>query len=274
MNEEKITELQAQDAETPVTVQVFDEDEQIHEEEYYASNLSRKRQFISQQAQKEPVIPTKTKKRTLFTAIGDFIYHHKVISVVLGIILVSVLVCGIIGLCQEPCDYNIGVYTAGESLTAAETENIEKLFRACGKDRDGDGEVTVKITEYHPVGRNELISFIHEQILRRDIYGDENHGERVNDIIITDETVRDMIYMYFGTLVFDEICEEGVWAETVRSELLGEDGKGESLGFMIFAYNYYDRDPQQAKTDHNDACEVFAAIVEKYPELFETPEAE
>ncbi len=276
MDEEKITQeeqMESTDNESPVTVQMFEED-QINEEDYYVSNSSRKRQFMMAQIEKESEKIDEQKKRSVFKNVANFIYHHKLISIVVGVVLATVVVSGVVRLCQRPCDYNIAIYTDGEKFTDTELDSVAELFRTCGEDRTGDGKITVSVRAYRPLGGNDVSNFIQEQALRRDIYGTSKYGNRVNHIIVTDESVRDMIYDYFGTIVFDEICEDGVWAEADRKELLGTDNGGKSLGFMVFAYNYYDSDPDKAKKNNKDAHEVFEAINKKHPELFSIQKAE
>ncbi len=275
MSEERLTdELLTEDTDAPVSVQVFEE-EQSDNEDYYASNLERKRQFIISQTEKKPEIQTKKKRRTPFSFIADFIYHHKFISTLLGIALIAGVGFGIYKLCQKSYDYNIGLYTYDTEFSDAESERIEEFFINCGKDRDGDGKVTVKVNVYTPAGNGTLATAALENELRSDIYGDKIHGARVNDIIITDEIIKDQIFWNFGFLFFEEICDEGVWAEVNTRVLLGEnDDTQDSLGFMIFAYNRNAEDIQKAKDTSRDARQVFEEISEKYPQLFDISDTE
>jgi len=262
------TNTEAEIETDPEIVSVSVADDEERDDDYYASIASRRRVYLAEVESRKNIEPAPPPKKTFISVISNFVYYHKILSVIIAVAIVALSVYAIAALCEKSYDYNIGIYTYNTEFSDEQIAEIEELFRTCGEDIDGDGVITVRINTHNPFADSSFISFIQENSLRRDIYGDWKYGSRVNNILITDEYTRDKIYIIFGRPFFDCIDGDSRWLALDTSEFPTGNTPDNELGIMLLGRNIYESDRQTAQENYSNAKEILERIREEYPELF------
>lgn len=237
------------------------------DDERYISNSSRKRAFLEEkQAADQACAPAAPAKKTFRGVISNFVYHHRILSLLIAAAVIAAAVWGGVVCIRGSADYNIGIYTESMSFTREQLSAIEQSLAAYGKDINGDGRVTVRARAYNPVGDDTWTFFTQTAYLKRDLYGDGKHGSRVNDILITDKAVSDILCSSYGTNFFDKLNGDEYWVDI--SDAVLPDGLPDELGIMLLSRNMY-VDREISVPRYNNARGLIEEIAESNDGLFD-----
>ncbi len=220
------------------SVTIPDFDDIPDDDERYISNSSRMRAFLQEKDTAESVAKAAPPaKKTVRSMVSNFIYYHKIISILVVIAVIAAAVWGVRAYTFSRIDYNIGIYTEDTDFSPEQLSSIEQSFAGCGKDINGDGKVVVRVRAYNPVGEGIFRFFVKFYCMERDVYSDVKHGRRLNDILITDEALGNLLQSRYSTNFFDRLDGDEYWLP-LSSSVLPEDISSE-LGVMLLSSNIY-----------------------------------